>query len=158
MVFDADWKVWVFIVVFHSLPTNSEVAHKPHQHEKSTMENTQTHFFSHRTLSQRFKTTLFDWEVSGKENTHPDSVHLRLFVFFRKDTKGSRKNTNQCDWSLQKVSSKTDWTVKNSIPDMWNCGIQRDADEVLISCLFSWGFFPDVRRIRSTVRCKKTSA
>ena len=30
------------------------------------------------------------------------------------------KKTNQCDWNFQKATSKTDGTIKSSIPDMWN--------------------------------------
>ena len=162
MVFGVDWKVWVFIVVSHSLPINSE--------ENTGAQTTAT------------------WKVNNGKKRKRISVliehyHRGLKQHFLVEKCQARKIHIQtayicvCLCSFAKIQ-KVRQRKRISMTELFKRFHRKRIEQSRIpspTCEFLWNskrcgwgshtlsfflrFLPhDVRRIRSTVRCKKTSA
>ena len=149
MVFDVDWKVWVFIVVFHSLPINKEGktgAPTTPTWKVNNEKHSNAFLFSSNTITEVWNNTFWLRSVRQGKYTSRQRTSASVCVLSQKCKKFDNKNE-----SVWQNSSKG--FIENGLnnqglhPRHMNfCGIQRDVDEILISGLFSLGFFPTCPR------------
>ena len=139
MVFGVDWNVWVFIVVSHSLPINSEentgaqttATWKVNNGKKRKRISVLIEHY-HRGLKQHFLVEIVKQGKYTSRQLTSVSVCVPLQKYKRFDKESGSVWPNSSKGFIENGLNNQEFHPRH----VNFCGIQRDVDEVLISCLF----------------------